>query len=69
MKVIYLRSIQPEITVSVAPSNISSNASGLPVMESEVIYAFSALSTRNRKTSGKDNIYTEVFKLITIKKF
>lgn len=51
---------------AVAPKDIPNNASGPPILESEVTYAFSTL--RNRKSPGKDNIHAEVLKLINTKK-
>jgi len=46
------------------PSNISSNV--LPIMESEMVYAFSALKIG--KAPGEDNIHAKVFKLVNIRR-
>jgi hypothetical protein len=51
----------------VAPSSIFSNISGSPIMQSEVVYAFSTL--KNRKVLGEHNIHMEVLKLVNTKKF
>jgi len=50
----------------VAPSNVSSNTSGLSIMESEIISAFSAL--KKRKAPGEKNIHGELLKLMNTKK-
>jgi hypothetical protein len=44
------------------PSDIYNNASGTPIMESKVVYAFSVL--KNRKAPEGSNIHVEILRLV-----
>jgi hypothetical protein len=65
MRAVYLNRIHDD---SVAPSSIFNNVSGPPMIESEIIYAFS--TSKNRKALEKDDEYVEVnsLKLVNTRK-